>query len=117
MDKKQVYDRMVNIVEGYIEDFDSLGPDPQIRINPVSGMIEVDNAAERDIQIDESDATLEATTDAEGLASQDGMDWQTAQNPRLVALRTLIRKDASGRVVADTEKIRRIVATLTPVNE
>lgn len=70
MDRKEVYDRMVNIVEGYIEDFDSFGPDLQIRINPVSGMIEVDNAAERDTQIDESDATLEATADAESLASR-----------------------------------------------
>lgn len=94
----------------YIEDVLQLGPDATVAISPKDFMINLQTSHTRDMDIDDSDATLEATAVAEGLAEQDGMDYQTSRNWDLYPARTLIRKNAAGQIEPDGRKIAAIVS-------
>lgn len=103
--------RLESAVRLYIEDSLQLGPDAQIAISPKDFMVNIQTAKDRDEDIYESDATLEATAVAEGLADQDGMDYQTSRNWDLYPVMTLIKRDEKGMAVPDEKKIASIVET------
>lgn len=109
MEKKDMINRLTYAVQDFIDSFSEYGPDPVLAIDPKDFYMEVQTVADRDLDIGDSDATLEAAAAAEGLADQDGMDYQTGRNWDLYPLRELIEKDAQGRAVPAKAKILKIV--------
>lgn len=109
MERQDMIKRLRSAVNLYIEDSLQLGSDAQIAISLKDFMVNIQTAADRDEDIYESDATVEATAVAEGLADQDGMDYQTSRNWDLYPVFDLIRRDAKGKAVPDDVKIAAIV--------
>lgn len=96
-------------VERCLQERAQLGPDAIIAISPEDFLIDIQTAVTRDNDIDMSDATVEAAAVAEGLADQDGMDYQSGRNWDLYPVRELIVAGQLGRVEPDRRKIEGIV--------
>lgn len=102
--------RLTHAVKLYIEDSFDFGPDVQAAVDPKDFTVNIQTAADRDNDIDDSDATVEASAVAEGLADQDGMDYQSSRNWDLYPMDTLVRHEGD-RLVPDDTRIAAIVDT------
>lgn len=108
MDRNQMIMRLEHAVNLYLESDGSLGPDVQAAIDRKDFSVNVQTVADRDSDIDNSDATVEESAVAEGLADQDGMDYQSARNWDLYPMTTLIKRDGD-RLIPDLDRIAAIV--------
>ncbi|MDE7401875.1 MAG: hypothetical protein K2M87_00495 [Muribaculaceae bacterium] len=109
MTKDEMLARMTMFVQRYIDDFDQYGHDPALVIDPKDFYMEIQTAADRDNDIYNSDATVEASAVSEGLANQDGMDYQSSRNWDIYPLKSLLFTEKSGTVVPDKTTIKKIV--------
>lgn len=109
MDKNAMTYRLRHAVELYIEDEAELGPDIQAAIDPKDFTVNIQTAGDRDNDIDDSDATVEADAVAEGLADQDGMDYQSSRNWDLYPMHEFVKRGADGKLVPDDARIAAIV--------
>lgn len=104
-------DRLADAVRLYISDSLELGPDVQAAIDPKNFVVNIQTVVDRDDDIDNSDATVEAAAVAHGLADQDGMDYQTGRNWDLYPMRDLITRREGHVAEPDMKKIEAIVDT------
>lgn len=102
-------ERMKFAVQDYIDAFDEYGPDPILAIDPKDFYMEIQTMHTRDMDIDDSDVTIEAAAVSQGLAEQDGMDYQSGRNWDIYPLHELLTKNSDGRIVPDGRKIEAIV--------
>lgn len=106
---QQAIKEITTVVQRYIDNFDLFGPDPAVMIDPDTLEINFQTTAERDNNIYLSDATVEEAAAIEGLADQDGMDYQSGRNWDIYPVHKLMTRTAPGHVVPDTAKITEIV--------
>lgn len=109
MTRKELTDRLTEIVSEYIENAAELR-DPQLRINPASLDIGVVTAREMDAELEDFDEMMEGAVAAHGLADQDDSDYQVSRTPDFYSLKELTKKDASGRLVPDADAIGSIAS-------
>lgn len=111
MDRKEMIWRLKDQVRLCLDNAAELGADAIIAISPEDFLINVQTVRDRDNDIYLSDATVEEAAVAEGLADQDGMDFQSGRNWDLYPVRTLTEETPDGRTAPNEGKIERIVDT------
>lgn len=111
MDRQEFTETLCNIVTNSIEEYDRLGPDTQLSINPVTKYISVDTGGEIDAEIADADEVVEMGAGAERPEQEDADDYQARQNPDFYALSSLVKRDEKGTLIPDNEAINRVITT------
>lgn len=111
MDRQEFTETLRNIVTNSIEEYDRLGPDTQLSINPVTKYISVDTGGEIDAEIADADEVVEIGAGAERPEQEDADDYQARQNPDFYALSSLVKRDEKGTLIPDNEAINRVITT------
>lgn len=78
------------VVRQFIDYPADFGPDPQLRINPLTLAVTIVRASDRLAEIEDSNEAVEDAAGAQGAASEDGTDFQVTQNPDFYPLNRLI---------------------------
>lgn len=111
MDRQEFTETLRNIVTNSIEEYDRLGPDTQLSINPVTKYISVDTGGEIDAEIADADEVVEIGAGAERPEQEDADDYQARQNPDFYTLSSLVKRDEKGTLIPDNEAINRVITT------
>lgn len=98
-------DKITRLVNEYIENFDRFDSNPQIRINPATLAASLVNGRDMAAAVEDSDEAVEDAAAAEGLETEDAADFQAAQNPVFVAVKSLLKTTHSGTVVPSAAAI------------
>lgn len=98
MDRKDFTENIKRIVANYEEDRAEMGPDPQLRINPLSLHASVVTAAEMQNEIAYTDEDIEAAAAAEGDETESSDDYEARQDPDFYPLRLLTADGAVDRL-------------------
>lgn len=107
MTSQDLYSKILELVKGYIQNFSSLGSNPQIRINPMTLDVEYADGRELQQDIADNDEAVESAAGAEGLESQDASDYQARQDPDYFSVERLLLHTPEG-VEPDTDAIEAI---------
>lgn len=111
MDRKELTDVIANLVAEVIENPDRWGEDPQLSIIPTTLLVSIERHADADRVIEYSDYAIEQDAVEDGDYSEDAADFQSASDPDLYPIGTLIDYAAKK---PDRHKIARLAARYIP---
>lgn len=103
-------EKIISLVNEYIENFDRFDHNPQIRINPSTLAATLVNGRDMQLEIEDNDEAIEDAAAAEGLETETAADFQASQNPEFYAVKKLLRAPDSGSTVPDKAAIHRIAS-------
>ncbi|MBD5281448.1 MAG: hypothetical protein HDS33_00265 [Bacteroides sp.] len=109
MTRNEFSSLVLKAVELYMGSFEQYDSNPQIKVNPATLAIQLVNGSEMLTDIEYSDEAIEEAAGAQAPEYEDAMDEQARQNPDFYAVKKLIKKDAEGKGVADTDAIAAVV--------
>lgn len=108
MTSKEFKRVLTDRVQEYIDNFDRLDSNPQLRVNPVSYMVELVNGSEMFSEIEDSDEAVEDAAASQGMESDDATDYQVEQNPDFYPVKKLLKPEGNSDVPSE-EDIDKIV--------
>ena len=114
MDKEEFIETLKNIISNSIEEFNELGPQAMLAINPVTHYITMDAGDDIQYDIADADETIEDGAAAQEPEEEDSTDYQASQNPDFYSLRSFIKRDSKGRMVPDEKEIEKVIAVYYP---
>ncbi len=114
MTRKELTDIIATKVEEVISHPGFWGEDPQISIIPTTLLVSIERHKDADSVIAFSDYAIEADAVEDGDYSEDAADFQSASDPDLYPVGTLI--DYVNKK-PDLQKIRKLVAQYIPEQE
>ncbi|MDE7410736.1 MAG: hypothetical protein K2M94_01700 [Paramuribaculum sp.] len=114
MTRKELTDIIAAKVAEVINNPGFWGEDPQISIIPTTLLVEIERHEDADRVIAFNDYAIEADAVEDGDYSEDAADFQSASDPDLYPVGTLI--DYAGKK-PDLKKISRLVAQYIPEHE
>ncbi|MBD5233648.1 MAG: hypothetical protein HDS65_05650 [Bacteroidales bacterium] len=114
MTRKELTDIIASLVAEVIENPGACGADPQISIIPTTLLVEIERSTDADRVIEYNDYAIEADAAVDGDYSEDAADFQSASDPDLYPIRTLIDYAAKK---PDLKKISKIVEKYIPEKE
>ncbi len=114
MTRKELTDVIADQVAKVIEHPDSWGEDPQLSIIPTTLLVGIERHEDADRAIAFSDYAIEEDAVEDGDYSEDAADFQSASDPDLYPIGTLIDYAAKK---PDLKKISRLVDRYIPQRE
>lgn len=114
MTRKELTDVIATNVEDVINNPGLWGDDPQISIIPTTLLVAIERHEDADRDIEFSDYAIEADAVEDGDYSEDAADFQSASDPDLYPVGTLIDYAAKK---PDIKKISELVAHYIPQQE
>ncbi|MDE6278294.1 MAG: hypothetical protein K2M06_09350 [Muribaculaceae bacterium] len=114
MTRKELSDVIAAKVADVINNPEVWGDDPQLSIIPTTLLVELERSEDADRVIEYSDYAIEADAVEDGDYSEDAADFQSASDPELFPVRTLI--DYAGNK-PDIKKISKLVDHFIPQRE
>lgn len=114
MTRKELTDIIVSKVEDVIKNPDIWGSDPQISIIPTTLLVGIERREDANLAIAYSDYAIEEDAVEDGDYSEDAADFQSASDPELYPVFTLI--DQKERK-PDLKKISKLVEQYIPEQE
>lgn len=114
MNKQEFAETLRNIVSNYIEEYNEIGPDAQIAVNPVTQYITVDTGNDIQYDIADSQEAVEEAAAAEDARDADAADYQARQDPDFYALSGFVVRDKNGLLHPDVDAIDRLINTCFP---
>ncbi|MBD5215513.1 MAG: hypothetical protein HDS78_03205 [Bacteroidales bacterium] len=111
MTRKELTDRIAEKVAEVINNPAPWGEDPQISIIPTTLLVDIERHEDADRSIEFSNEAIEADAAIDGDYSEDAADFQSASDPDLYPVGTLI--DYAGKK-PDLKKIARLVEQYIP---
>lgn len=100
-------EKIIRLVNEYIENFDRFDHNPQIRINPATCAATLVNGRDMQLEIEDSDEAIEDAAAANGLETETAADFQASQNPDFYAVKELLLNTESGTTIPDKAAIHR----------
>lgn len=94
MTREQFIHDVTEMVHTYEANLDTLRADPQLRINPMNMTLSVVTVADMQNELAYTDEDSEANAAAEGDMTESSDDYEAAQNPDFIPLRTLQTDEA-----------------------
>lgn len=110
MTKEDLRNAVNRCVAAYIEDYDVLGADSQLRINPATFDAVIMSERDKLDEIADADEALESAAAAQGMESQESMDYQVKQNPEFYPMSIFVRIMPDGHMRPDEERIEEILS-------
>lgn len=114
MTRKELTDVIATNVAKVIENPDQYGEDPQLSIIPTTLLVGIEQRGDADLAIAYSDYAIEEDAVEDGDYSEDAADFQSASDPDLYPVGTLI--DYASRK-PDLKKISALVDQYIPQQE
>lgn len=111
MTRKELTDIIAAKVAEVIDNPGAWGEDPQLSIIPTTLLVDIERHEDADRTIEYSDYAIEADAVEDGDYSEDAADFQSASDPDLYPIGTLI--DYAGKK-PDLKKIGRLVDQYIP---
>lgn len=108
MDSKDFKRILTDRVQEYIDNFDRFDSNPQLRVNPVSHMVDLVNGSDMLSEIEDSDEAIEDAAASQGMESDDATDYQVKQNPDFYPVKRLLQPKGHTDVPSEVE-IEKIV--------
>ena len=90
MTRQEFIDRLTDLVSNYIEYYIGPETDMQVRINPLSKAMELDDSSTRLDGIADNDEAVESAAAADSDTTTDAADYQVKQNPDYYSVASLI---------------------------
>ncbi len=114
MTRKELTDIIAENVAGVIDNPGEWGEDPQLSIIPTTLLVSIERHEDGNRTIEYSDYAIEADAVEDGDYSEDAADFQSASDPDLYPVGTLIDYAAKK---PDMKKISRLVEKYIPEKE
>lgn len=114
MTRKELTDIITSKVEEVINNPGMWGEDPQISVAPTTLFVEIERRDDADRVIEYNDYAIEADAVEDGDYSEDAADYQSASDPDLYPVWTLIDREAKK---PDHDKIAKLVIHYIPQKE
>lgn len=114
MTRKQLSDIIADKVAEVINSPEVWGEDPQLSIIPTTLLVEIERHKDAATDIEYSDYAIEEDAVEDGDYSEDAADFQSASDPDLYPIGTLIDYKAGK---PDLQKIHKLVAKYIPEKE
>ncbi|MBD5182672.1 MAG: hypothetical protein K2F99_09780 [Muribaculaceae bacterium] len=114
MTRKELSDVIAAKVAEVMNDPEAFGEDPQISIIPTTLLVDIERHDDAERVIEYNDYAIEADAVEDGDYSEDAADFQSASDPDLYPVGTLIDYSAKK---PDMKKIERVVDHYIPQKE
>lgn len=114
MTRKELTDIIVEKVEDVLENPGYWGEDPQISVIPTTLLVGIQRHEDADLSIAYSDYAIEEDAVEDGDYSEDAADFQSASDPKLYPVWTLINEATKK---PDLKKIHKVVDEFIPEQE
>lgn len=114
MNRQELIDVIADLVKKVIEKPDFWGVDPQLSIIPTTLLVEIERRDDANRDIAYSDYAIEQDAVEDGDYSEDAADFQSASDPDLYPIETLIDYAAKK---PDMKKIAKLAARYIPERE
>ena len=114
MTRKELSDVIAAKVAEVMNDPEAFGEDPQISIIPTTLLVDIERHDDAERVIEYNDYAIEADAVEDGDYSEDAADFQSASDPDLYPVGTLIDYSAKK---PDLKKIERVVHHYIPEKE
>lgn len=114
MKRDELIKIITNQIEEVINNPDIWGEDPQLSIIPTTLLVNLERSEDAHRDIEYSDYAIEEDAVEDGDYSEDAADFQSASDPQLFPVRTLINKVDNK---PDMRKIHELAAQFIPQKE
>ena len=108
MKRNEFTTSVAEVVQNYIDDFFDFDKNPMLRVNPLLGLVEVENGYAFQEDTGYSDEVVEEAAAAEGDADMSNTDMQAKQNFDYYPVRLVIKVDDEGNGRPDMAAINRL---------
>lgn len=82
---------VVGLIQEYIENFDRFDSNPQIRVNPLTLQVSLENGSDFLQDIADNDEAIEDAAIAEKPETEDAADYQVKLNPQFYPVKSFLK--------------------------
>ncbi len=108
MTRKELIEAISHAVTLYIDSPEYFDANPQLRINPATLDVVIENGKDAYKDMAFSEEAIEEETAAQGDETEDATDFQASQNPDFYAVKDYIEKEPDGKLKINITAVEKL---------
>lgn len=108
MTNKELIEAISHAVNLYIDSQEYFDANPQLRINPATLDVVIENGKDAYKDMAFSVEAIEEETAAQGDETEDATDFQASQNPDFYAVKDYVEKDPDGKLKINIKAVEKL---------